>query len=144
MLRERLQWGEQTEYRESGDPLEYFVSEFLGQDFDFLDEIVAAVIYADPAWPPDGDEPFFDEIHTYERQRVFPDELQNQWDSVQKELLHSRRYFSSRSKSFFLEFVRKYRRFAGMDRNRQKKSSEYITAKPQRSIEPELVSRHLY
>ena len=101
VLRQRLEWAEDTGWSDSGDTLEYFVNEFLAQDVEFVESIVEAVIDAENVWPPDGEEPFFDETYNYVRRNIYPDELTRQWNAVQKELQHSRRYFSSTSKSFF-------------------------------------------
>lgn len=112
LLRERLALGgemrvfggpddEKGYFEQQGDPLEYFVAEALAQDFDFLDDIVQAVIDAEDVWPPDGEEPFFDEICNYEPRGIFIYEMLEEWQIVQDELRSSRRFFNEAVKSFF-------------------------------------------
>ena len=112
LLRERLSLGgevrvfhgiddEKGGYEQQGDPLDYFVAEALGQDFDFLDDIVAAVIAAEDVWPPDGEEAFFEDYYNYVPRSVFVYEMLDEWQMVQDELRSSRRFFSSAAKSFF-------------------------------------------
>ena len=77
-------------WEQQGDPLEYIVSEVLGQDIDFLEEIVAAIIEAEDVWPPDGEEPFHDECYNYVRARVPAYEMLEEWRMVQDELSTSK------------------------------------------------------
>ena len=112
LLRERLELGqeirvfhgvddEKGSHEQEGDPLDYFISEALAQDFDFLDDIVSAVIDAEDVWPPDGEEAFFEEYLQYVPRNVFVQGMLDEWQMVQEELKSSRRFFSSSAKSFF-------------------------------------------
>lgn len=112
LLRERLEWGGEMRvfsgpdddkggWEQQGDPIELFVSEFLAQDFDFLEEIVAAVIDAENCWPPDGDQPFFDTCANYERATIHTHEYSGLWQSATRELQSRRRFFSAEAKNLF-------------------------------------------
>lgn len=112
LLRERLALGgdmrvfggpddEKGHFEQQGDPLEYFVAEALAQDFDFLDDIVQAVIDAEDVWPPDGEEAFFEDYYNYEPRGIYVYEMLEEWQLVQDELRTSRRFFNEAAKSFF-------------------------------------------
>lgn len=111
LLRERLALGgemrvfggpddEKGHFEQQGDPLEYFVADALAQDFDFLDDIVQAVIDAENVWPPDGEEAFFEDYYNYEPRDIFVYEMLEEWQLVQDELRSSRRFFNEAAKSF--------------------------------------------
>ena len=112
ILRERLAWGEDKRvfhsvddekgtWEQMGDPLDYFVSEAIGQDLDFLEEIVAAVIDAENVWPPGGEEAFFEDYLAYVPRHADIGEMLERWEMVQNELQYSKRFFSSSAQSFF-------------------------------------------
>jgi hypothetical protein len=80
-------WGQE------GDSMSWAVQEVLGQYFDFEDEIVDAVIEAEDAWPPDGDEAFWDRTSLYVESRVSLGHYFAEWQWTLDELKHSRRFF---------------------------------------------------
>lgn len=112
LLRERLVLGgemrvfsgpddEKGHFERQGDPLEYFVADALAQDFDFLEDIVQAVIGAEDVWPPDGEEAFFEDYYNYEPRGTYVYKMLEEWQLVQRELRASRRFFNEAAKSFF-------------------------------------------
>lgn len=118
IIRERYAFGEDMRVfhgvddekgglEQQGDPLEYVVSEVLGQDIDFLEDIVEAVIDAEDVWPPDGDEPFYDDCYNYVRRRVPAYEMLDEWQMVHDELTSSRRFSSTAAKKFFADIFNK-------------------------------------
>jgi len=88
---------------QEGDDLDYFVEEVLGQYFDFNDEIIDAVIDAEGCWPPDGDEPFFSNDNSYVRLYASDQNHMATWSNLEKQLRHTRRYFSSDAQQLFNE-----------------------------------------
>lgn len=88
-------------WEQQGDPLESFVSEYLAQNFNFLDEIADAVIGAEDCWPADGEIPFFDDCANYEVASIHTHEYLELWQSVNRELQSRRRFFSAEAKKLF-------------------------------------------
>jgi hypothetical protein len=88
-------WGQ------DGDDLSDIVQEVLGQYFDFHDEIVSAVVAADPAWPPSGEEPYWDRTSNYVRTRVQTGHYTELWHDTLDELKHGRRFFSPAARQLF-------------------------------------------
>lgn len=112
LLREHILLGEQRkvfrgpdddkgDWEQAGDPLDYFVSTFLGQDFDFLQDIVSAVCEAEDCFPQDGDEPFFNDLNNYVSRPPTTYELLEEWRWLQHALRHSQRFFNEEGRSFF-------------------------------------------
>ncbi|MFC0679532.1 RES domain-containing protein [Lysobacter korlensis] len=88
-------------FEQQGDALTDVVQEVLGQYLPNHDEIVDAVVDSDDYWPPDGDEPFFDEGFCYEP--IGPDvsHMHVEWRRLQAELRHERRFFNAAIRTFF-------------------------------------------
>jgi hypothetical protein len=86
-----------------GDPLETIVSEMLGQDLDFLDELVTAIVESEDCWPQDGDECFFgnDALYSRLREKVSVEYFDYHWNNLTDELKHRRRFFSEAVLGFF-------------------------------------------
>jgi len=89
-----------TYYGESGgDDLEFCVSELAQiEEPDVASTLASALIEADPAWPPDGDEPFYVDIETYIRRKGFNSDHSWKWEQFRKIILHEERFFSSWAK----------------------------------------------
>ncbi|WP_165787147.1 RES family NAD+ phosphorylase [Pseudohalioglobus lutimaris] len=112
LLRERIGFGDQRRvfsgpdddkgwWEQVGDSIELFVSEFIGQDISFLDDVICAVSEAENAWPPDGDEPFFDSCSNYVRVSYHSNTYIDRWHSIETEITQAKRFFSEAARSFF-------------------------------------------
>jgi hypothetical protein len=103
ILREHFQQGEYDNHEgeQAGDPLSFAVQEVLGQEFDFEDEIVGAVIDAEDVDPQDGEIPFFDDTCNYVSSPISLREYNAEWNSLLQELKYKRRFFSSSAKALF-------------------------------------------
>jgi hypothetical protein len=88
-------------WEQEGDPLSHIVQEALEQYFSFNDEIADALIDNDDARPQDGEEPFFSNETNYVGTGLRPYRLRNWWDSVEEDLKHHKRFFSSSAKELF-------------------------------------------
>jgi hypothetical protein len=88
-------------WEQEGDPLSHIVQEPLGQYFSFNDEIIDALIENDDARPQDGEEPFFSNEINYVGTGLRPYRLRGWWDSVEEDLKHHKRFFSSSAKVLF-------------------------------------------
>lgn len=88
-------------WEQEGDPLHLIVQEALEQSFSFDDEIVNALVKNGDARPQDGEEPFFARAINYASTPIRPYVLQSRWYSVEEDLKHSRRFFSSSAKELF-------------------------------------------
>lgn len=88
-------------WEQEGDPLSHIVQEALDQYFSFNDEIVDALIENDDARPQDGEEPFFSNDISYVSTGLRPYRLRGWWDSVEEDLKHHKRFFSSSAKELF-------------------------------------------
>jgi hypothetical protein len=88
-------------WEQEGDSMSWAVQEVLGQYFDFEDEIVDAVIEAEDAWPPDGDEAFWDRTNLYVESRVRLGHYFAEWQWTLDELKHSKRFFSTAAQVLF-------------------------------------------
>ena len=90
-------------YEQNGDSISFWVQEFLGQYFDFEEEIVSAVIAADNYWPSDGGEAFWDDGQTYEKLYIPGQSFLHQWKYTLSELQHSKRFFSPAARKLFTQ-----------------------------------------
>jgi hypothetical protein len=88
-------------YEQRGDPLSYWVQEVLGQDFDFEDEIVDAVVDTEFVDAADGEIAFYDSAADYESIPTSLHQYYEEWAFVLQELKHSRRFFSTSAQSLF-------------------------------------------
>lgn len=91
---------------QSGDPLNYFVTEILQLD-DEEDPLIDLVLSKLVGQTP-GDEGFFDHEH-YSRKTIIPFITEVLWLEFQSELMHKRRFFNEKAKKF-LEWL-----FDGID-----------------------------
>lgn len=89
------------ELQQTGDPMSYFVQLILGQYFDFEDVIIDAICEAEDVRPQDGEEAYWDETADYVESRVRIDGYLAEWDYTQRELKHSRRFFSKAAQNLF-------------------------------------------
>jgi hypothetical protein len=88
-------------WEQEGDPLSFHVQEVIGQDLEFEDEIVEALVVIDPADPRDGEDPFFDDSQNYVPTPVRPYSYYEEWAFVSEDLKHRRRFFSSAAAALF-------------------------------------------
>lgn len=86
---------------QEGDSIFDVVQEVLGQHFDFEHDIVDAVIEAEGAWPPDGDEAYWETTTNYVRKPARAWHHLTTWNAILEELKHRRRFFSPAAKDFF-------------------------------------------
>jgi len=89
------------EWIQEGEPLEFWVYEVLGQEFDFQHEIVDAICDAEDFWPGDGEDAFWDTTVNYVESRVEIGHYYAAWDNALSELKTSRRFFSPSALSLF-------------------------------------------
>jgi hypothetical protein len=110
ILREHYAPGEEVQrfglddehsWEQEGDPLYEIIQEPLKQSFSFDDEIVEFLIDNDGARPQDGEEPFFSNEINYVPVKLRPYRLQDRWNSVEEDLKHRKRFFSSAAKDLF-------------------------------------------
>lgn len=88
-------------YKQSGDPLSFWVQEVIGECYGLDEEIVAAVIDAEDVDVFDGEEPFFDDSASYESRPISISEYLSNWDAVSKDLKNARRFFNPLTKHLF-------------------------------------------
>jgi hypothetical protein len=104
-IRKHYRQGDQypPDWDQEGDDLDFVVPEALGQDFEFNDQIIDAVIAAEYCDPRDGDIPFFEKGTNYVAIPASGSDLQFRWAYVQHELSTTHRFFSSAAEAFFEE-----------------------------------------
>lgn len=88
-------------WEQEGDPLSYFAQVVLGQDVDDPDALVTALMDAEEYWPPDGDEPFYDDCQSYVPRKATPHAWMAEWHYLRDELAHRRRFFSNGARVLF-------------------------------------------
>ena len=93
-------------WEQAGEDLDSITQAVTGQYFDFQDELIRAIIDTDDAWPPDGEEPFFDESTYYEPKEISAAQYFLKWQAVLLELKHERRFFNSTAADFFRHLFR--------------------------------------
>jgi len=86
---------------QQGEDLSHVVQDVVGQDFEFDDALVDALIDNDPADISDGDEPFYGSDINYVQTPVYVDHLLYEWREISSELRKERRFFSDRAREFF-------------------------------------------
>lgn len=102
VMRERFVQGDYGfEGEQQGDSMEYLIGVALGQDVDFVDDLVEAVIDADDYWPPDGGEPYWDASMNYVERRGEPHRFHAMWQSAVNDLRHNQRFFSASAQTLF-------------------------------------------
>ncbi|MEM5292730.1 RES family NAD+ phosphorylase [Burkholderia sp. JPY481] len=90
------EWSEQE-----GDVLSFIVSEVLGQDFDFVDEIASAVVGAERYSPGSAEDPYWDPTCRYVPTRIETIHYLAEWHYTLDELKHGRRFFSPSARALF-------------------------------------------
>lgn len=88
-------------WEQEGDSLAYVVQMVLGQDVKDEGELVSAVIAAENYYPGDGGDAFYDNTSLYVRRKAMPHELTAEWQYLQEELAHRRRFFSESARVLF-------------------------------------------
>lgn len=88
-------------YEQQGDPLSFWVQEILGQDFDFEDELIDAVLATESVDTKHGEESFYDTTVDYEEIPAQPGHYYIDWKGVLQELKHRRRFFSTAAQGLF-------------------------------------------
>lgn len=88
-------------YEPQGESLSLIVQNILGQDLDFIEDLVDQMIEGEDCWPPDGDEPFFDSTALYEENRPMFGHYYDQWRDVIREIKYEQRFFSQSAQNFF-------------------------------------------
>lgn len=103
LMRDRLDFAD--ELGKEGDDLEFFVSEFLGQDLQpaFLKEIVEGILSTESFDDLASGEAFWNADAGYKRRRFNHYEYESNWGEVHKSLQHENRFFSDRAKELFNE-----------------------------------------
>lgn len=86
---------------QQGEDLSYVLQDIVGQDFEFNDALVAALIDNDPADISDGDELFYAADINYVQTNVHVGHLLETWRAISSELRKERRFFSDRAREFF-------------------------------------------
>ena len=88
-------------WEQEGDSLAYVVQMVLGQDVEEEGKLVSAVIAAEHYYPGDGEDAFYDDTSLYVRRKATPHELTAEWQYLQEELAHRRRFFSESARVLF-------------------------------------------
>ncbi len=88
-------------WEQEGDPLSHIVQQAIEQCFSFNEEVVDTLMENDDARPQDGEEPFFANDISYVSMGLRPYRLRSWWDSVEEDLKHHERFFSSSAKELF-------------------------------------------
>lgn len=105
-----------------GDPLQFCVGDLTEGMDEASEELTQNLIASESCWPPDGDEPFYDDSQNYERyepQQFYHSEL---WDNFCESVVHDQRFFNSNAKSLVAEI------FEGIQfqRDYEKQSPVYV------------------
>jgi RES domain/HEPN/RES N-terminal domain 1 len=85
-------------YEQEGDSLEDLLSEELSIEPQVSEDLAALLIERDPAWPADGDEPFFDCQQSYQRVPLGGWEYGETWREFAERVKHHRRFFDDESR----------------------------------------------
>lgn len=80
-------------YEQEGESLEWVLQEELGIDYDPAKDLVAILVKNDPAYPPDGEDPFYQDDQNYVRANVSSREHHHNWDEFTIRVKHQRRFF---------------------------------------------------
>ena len=89
------------EWQQEGEELVDHIPSFLGQDLEINQEIADAVIAAEVVNEAEGETAFFDEGVHYIKGSSASERLSWNWESIEEELKHRRRFFNTEAKTFF-------------------------------------------
>ena len=91
---------ENIEYKQEGDTLDYLLQDVLGIEPEPAGDIIKILIDSDPAWPPDGEDPFYDELQFYIPADISDRRYHHTWRDFSEKIKHKKRFFDEESKHF--------------------------------------------
>ena len=90
---------DKPDFEQEGESLENLLESELEIEFDAAEELAGLLIELDPAWPPDGDEPFFESDQYYHRCHLSSWEYAEGWRNFASRIKHERRFFDDEGRS---------------------------------------------
>lgn len=90
---------DRAEYEQEGQPLVNLLEDELETAYGVAEALADVLIADDPAWPPDGDEPFYTAEHNYVRKYVSTLPYSEEWSEFSSQIRHRRRFFDDEARS---------------------------------------------
>ncbi len=81
------------DYEQEGESLENLLEAELEIEYEAAEELGKLLVGLDPAWPPDGEEPFFKSDQLYHRRHLSSWEYAQGWQDFSQRIKHERRFF---------------------------------------------------
>jgi hypothetical protein len=104
VFRANYGFAQQSYDGDGGESLNEIIYELTeAEDDDMVQAIVDQLIEDDDYWPPDGDEPFYDEDAKYERGDFAFSTHSRLWDRFRASILHEQRFFNISAKDMLKE-----------------------------------------
>lgn len=114
-LRQYMQKGEmyptfasdsdRPDWEQEGEPLEYVLQEELGVDYEAARDLANILIENDPAWPPDGEELFYESDQGYRRVHLPSSEYDELWGGFARGIKHEGRFFVEDARRHLAEIL---------------------------------------
>lgn len=95
-----------------GEQLEQVVGELAQAEYEQAQALSQALIDNDDAWPPDGEEPFYEDLQNYVRIEHYSSYHSELWQSFCESIMHDQRFFNSEAKNLIADI------FAGVEQQR--------------------------
>lgn len=89
---------DKPDYEQEGESLIDILQQELEIDFDPAKELAAVLIDRDPAYPPDGDEPFFASDQNYKLRWMTSWPYSNAWGQFSQRIKHEQRFFDAEAR----------------------------------------------
>ena len=84
---------DRVEHEQEGEPLVNLLEGELELPYELAESLAEVLISNDPAWPPDGDEPFYTSDQHYVRRLVSTLPYAEEWLEFSDQIRHGRRFF---------------------------------------------------
>lgn len=90
---------DRVEYEQEGELLVNLLEDELEIEYGVAEALANVLIASDPAWPPDGDEPFYTSDQEYVRSYVSTLPYAEEWSGFADQIRHGRRFFDDEARS---------------------------------------------
>lgn len=88
-----------AEYEQEGEPLVNLLEDELQIEYDVAEVLAKVLMASDPAWPPDGDEPFYSSDQNYVRRHISTLTYAEEWSEFSDQIRHGRRFFDDEART---------------------------------------------
>lgn len=96
---------DKPDFEQEGESLENLLEAELEIEYGAAEELAKLLVDLDPAWPPDGGEPFFESDQRYHRRHLSSGEYGQGWEAFSNRIKHERRFFDDEGRQWLAQIL---------------------------------------